>query len=379
MKVLSIGPDKDLLTAGSVSFGRHVRYAEHMEELHAVVFARAQYGVERVQIAHNAWSYPTGSKGTLGLFVDAYRIGRRILRTPGEWVISAQDPFESGLVAYILSRATGVPLLIQEHGDFFSTPYWRKESLMNQIRFRIGKILIRRATHVRVVSERIKTTLMGLGISHERISVSPVYTDVRAFEDTQPDPSIRALCPPGGILILTMARFVPQKNLSLLIRAFGLLVTQGIVARLVIVGRGPEEYALKRLATGVAGDCITFLEWTDNPASAIKAADVYALSSNYEGWGRVCVETLAAGVPLIMTDVGCAGSIVMNGENGIVVPVGDVPRFAAGLHILATDATLRARLQKAGLETVRTLPTIEQSIASYVETLTTCLPHTSRG
>jgi glycosyltransferase involved in cell wall biosynthesis len=375
MKVLSIGPDKDLLTPGSVSFGRHVRYAQQLEELHAVVFAREKYGKARVNIAPNAWSYPTGSKSVLGLFLDAYRIGRTILREPGQWVISAQDPFESGLVAYVLSRATGVPLLIQEHGDFFSTNHWRRESLANRVRYWVGRFLIHRATHLRVVDERIKRTLMRLGIPEGRISVAPVFTDVTLFENARPDPAIQALRPPGGVLILTMARFVPQKDLSLMIRAFGLLVKQGIAARLVIIGRGPEVHTLKRLASHVAPESITFLEWTDDPASAIKAVDIYALSSVYEGWGRVCIETLAAGVPLIMTDVGCANSVVRNGENGIVVPIGDVARFAAGLHILVSDATLRARLSQAGLATLRTLPTIKESIASYIHTLTSCLPN----
>ncbi len=373
MKVLSIGPDKDLLTPGSVSFARHVRYAERMEELHAVVFARTQYGTERVEIAGNAWSYPTGSKSVFGLFIDAYRIARSIMRAPGEWVISAQDPFESGLVAYVLSRATGAPLLIQEHGDFFSTPYWRRESLFNQVRYRIGRFLIRRATHVRVVSERIQETLVALGIPPARISVTPVYTDTSAFAAAAPDQTTRTLGAEGDVVILTMARFVPQKNLALLIKAFGRILKQGVQAQLVLIGKGPEQSMLERLAHEVGQGKITFRAWTDAPASVLKAADIYALSSNYEGWGRVCIESLAAGVPLIMTDVGCAGSVVRSGEHGIVVPVGDVARFAAGLQVLVSDALFRSQIRENGRARVAALPTIEQSIAAYIYTLTTCL------
>jgi glycosyltransferase involved in cell wall biosynthesis len=373
MKVLSIGPDKELLTPGSAAFERHVQYAAQVEVLHAVVFARTQYGTARVTIADNAWSYPTGSSSVLELFVGAYRAGRRILREPGEWVISAQDPFESAMVGYVLAKMTGTPLLIQEHGDFFSTPHWRRESLVNQVRYRIGRFLIRRATHVRVVSERIQETLVALGIPPARISVTPVYTDTSAFAAAAPDQTIRALGTEGDVVILTMARFVPQKNLALLINAFGLILKQGVHARLVLIGKGVEQAMLERLAREVGQGKITFRAWTDTPASALKAADIYALSSNYEGWGRVCIEALASGVPLIMTEVGCAGSVVRNGEHGIVVPVGDLARFAAGLHLLASDAQLRSQLRERGLQQIAALPPIEQNVVEYIHSLTTCL------
>lgn len=375
MKVLSIGPDKDLLKEGSVSHKRHAAYAAYFDEFHAVVFARKEYGCEKVSIAPNAWSYPTGSPGTLQLFIDAYRIARRLLSTPGEWVISVQDPFESALVGYVLSRVTRTPLLIQEHGDFFSSPYWRRESWANRIRYVFGRWLIHQATRIRVVDRRIKHTLTQLGVPKERISVAPVYVDSEVYHRAQPDPTVRALCPPNGVLILTMARLVPQKNLTLLIQAFGMVLAQGVSAHLVIVGRGPERVLLEALATQVAPHHITFLDWTDTPASVMRAADIYALSSNYEGWGRVCIEALAAEVPLIMTDVGCAHSVVKHKHNGLVVPVGDAAHLAAALHILATNATLRDALCSAGRATIDTLPTQEESIKAYVATIRACRPN----
>ncbi|MBP9750008.1 MAG: glycosyltransferase family 4 protein [Candidatus Pacebacteria bacterium] len=374
MKVLSIGPDKDLLTPGSVSFERHRRYAEHVEELHAVIFARRSYGTERVAIAQNAWSYPTGSTSTLGLFRDAYRIGRRLLREPGTWVISAQDPFESGLVGYVLSRVTGAPLLLQEHGDFFSTPYWRNEFFLNRVRFYVGMWLLRRAAHVRVVSMRIAETLSALKVPKERMSVVPVFTEVSSTD------SVSALAqyrPKNGLVVLTMARFVPQKNLSLLIRAVGHVQRQGGLIHLVIVGKGREQKRLEQTVEKYAKNAVTFLGWTDDPSSLLASADIYALSSDYEGWGRVCIEALAAGTPLLMTDVGCAGEVVRNNENGLVVPVRDEQAFADALMRLATDASLRERLARAGRDTVRRMGTREDSVAAYRKSLECCivLPH----
>lgn len=382
MKALLIGPDKDLLTVGSVSHARHAEYARYVEELHAIVFARRTFGNARVTIAENAWSYPTGSRNTLMLLVDAYRLGRRILRERGEWVLSAQDPFESGLVVYLLARVTGTPFLIQEHGDFFSERYWREESWLNRVRYVVGRWIVRRASHVRVVCERTKRTLGALGVPRERMSVVPVFTDTQRFQNATPDETIRTLAPPDGALVLSTARFVPQKNLPLLVRACIRLWKEGEHIRLVVVGRGPLHDSLLALTQSLVRSApvsvsidepVVFRDWTDDPAGVIKAADLYALSSNYEGWGRVCIEALAAGVPLLMTDVGCAGDVVHDGVNGRVVPVNDEERFVNALRELVRDRSLRDRLVRAGAASILTLPSTTESVRAYIRTLEQCV------
>ncbi|HCC05242.1 TPA: hypothetical protein DEP58_02960 [Patescibacteria group bacterium] len=369
IKVLSIGMDKDLLREGSISFKRHQVYAQHVEVLHAVIFARKEYGRDIVQIAPNAWAHPTYSSNMFGLFYDAFRIGKSLLKEEGDWVISAQDPFESGIVAYLLARMTGAPFMIQEHGDFFSEPYWREESFMNRVRFKVGTWLLPRADHVRVVSKRIAKTMQTFGVRKENITIHPVYTDVKSFQSAEPDKEIQAQQGEKEILILSIGRFVPQKNLGMLVRSFIKVLERGVRAKLLLYGKGIEEYTLRELASHAPKGSIVFKEWTDNPASVMHAVDIYALPSNYEGWGRVCIETLASGVPLLMTDVGCAGEIVFDGVNGLVVPIDDEWVFTEGLYKLATDATLRGQLKKDGLTTVEQLPTFEANVALYIESL----------
>lgn len=369
MRVLTIGHDKELLRHDSAPSVRYRAYGTEVTELHAVVFARAPQSRAPVTLADNVVVHPTGSKSTLGLLVDAYRIGRALLSEKGAWYIVAQDPFEAGLVAWLLSRATGVPFQVQEHGDFFSTPHWRRESLMNHVRYLVGRYIVRRAAHVRVVSERIKKTFERLGVAPDRITVGSVYTDTDTFAHAQPDPDIQALRPEGGVLMLTMARLVPQKNLFLLIRSFADVCERGIPARLVIVGRGPERAALEVLAESLVPERVVFRDWTDHPECALKAADLYALSSNYEGWARVAVEALAAGTPLVMTDVGCAGQVVQDGVNGLVVPVGDRQALTKALVRLAGDTMLRAELVRQGKLTVEKLPSIAESAHTFVSSL----------
>ncbi len=382
MKVISIGPDKDLLKAGSVSFERHALYAEKMEELHAVIFARRSFGKEIVQIAKNAWAYPTYARTIFGLFWNAFLLGRRIIRTVKKrnfLVLSAQDPFESGIVAFALSRLYHVPLLIQEHGDFFSGSYWRRESFFNRVRYPLGLFLLRRADHVRVVSGRIKNTLIAKGVSAERITVAPVYTDTALFRQAEPDITLRALKKAGVPLVLSMARFVPQKNLSLLVRACLHAHVEGVPLHLVLMGRGAEEKKLRNLMSSSSlkegankGFSVSFVPWTNSPAGALKSADIYALSSNYEGWGRVCIEALASGVPLVTTDVGCVGDVVFHEKNALVSPVEDENAFTKNLTRLARDKALCTRLVERGKWTIAHLSTKEQSVEAYIACLERC-------
>lgn len=373
VKLLTIGMDKDLLKKGSVSFERHKEYAAELEALHAIVFAKREYSRGIVRISENTWAYPTDSKNTLGLFLDAYRIGRKLLREKGDWVISTQDPFESGLVGFVLAKVTGYPLHVQEHGDFFGQPYWRAESFMNKVRFYIGKRLIRHADHVRVVSKRIQETVQEFGVPKDRTSVAPVHTDIERFKNAASDPLLTARKEEDEILILTMGRFVPQKNLSLLIRAFTQMLEKGVKAKLLIVGKGDEAEQLHALAEEAPQGSIVFQDWTNDPARVIKSADVYALSSNYEGWARVCIEALAAGTPVLMTDVGCAGEVVIDGETGLVVSVDDEWVFTEGLKKLCTDSELRERLAKNGREIAESQPTLEESVALYIESVKACV------
>jgi glycosyltransferase involved in cell wall biosynthesis len=159
----------------------------------------------------------------------------------------------------------------------------------------------------------------------------------------------------------------------MLVRSFVTARKRGIHAKLVILGKGPEEKYLRKLASCAPDGSVVFKNWTDSPASALRSADVYALSSNYEGWGRVCIEALASGVPLLMTDVGCAGEVVKDGVNGLVVPVDDEWAFTEGLCTMATNSKLRERIAHKGYATIATLPTFKENVALYIKSLEICL------
>ena len=135
---------------------------------------------------------------------------------------------------------------------------------------------------------------------------------------------------PGG-RILTIGSLKAQKNHSLLLRAFANL--QFPEARLMLVGRGENEPALRRVADqlGIA-DRVIFAGFHPNPAPFYASADVFVLSSDYEGLPTVLIEALSFGCPIVSTDCPSGpNEILEGGKYGRLVPVGDAEALAAAM------------------------------------------------
>jgi len=150
-------------------------------------------------------------------------------------------------------------------------------------------------------------------------------------------------------VIAAVGRLTVAKNYPLLLRAFAdLRASQP--AGLLIVGEGKERDRLRALAEGLGvGDDVAFLGSQPNPFKFIGAADVYVLSSDWEGFGNVLIEAMACGTPVVSTRYGeGAEEIITDGVNGILVPRGERRALANAMLRLMEDEGLRARLSQNG-------------------------------
>jgi len=133
---------------------------------------------------------------------------------------------------------------------------------------------------------------------------------------------------------LAAGRLVPQKNLTLLIRAFSKAARP--TDTLTIAGDGPERAALERLAAELCGrDQVRFIGHVASIDGLLASSDCLVLSSDYEGLPGVVVEALAASLPVLSTDC-CVSmkSLVDHGRTGLLVPVGDEAALVQGLKDL---------------------------------------------
>lgn len=343
IRVLSIGHANEVFKENTIERKRLTQCAERMHSLHTVILGAPKGESHEGKL----FLYGVGGSWRWMKLVYACLLAFCICRTDknGKWVFTSQDPFESALIGYIVSRFYGKYLVIQEHGDFFSTSHWSRESTLNRLRFFMGLFLLRRAWRVRVVSERIKATLVKKGIQMDRIIVLPVVTDIAAFKKAESLDSVRALFPSNSIIVLAASRFVQQKNISLLLHAFHKISKTHDNARLLLVGAGVQHsMLLETIKNHDLSEKIVVQPWTDSFPRLLKSVDIFVLTSNYEGWGRVLVESIAAGTPVVTTDVGCVGEVFKDNVHGLVVHVGDLEGFAKALDLLVEDSNLRSRL-----------------------------------
>ena len=135
-------------------------------------------------------------------------------------------------------------------------------------------------------------------------------------------------------VILSAGRLHQQKDYPTLLRAFARVAQQRPSARLLILGQGPEEKALKQLRSELQLDeVVSFHGFASNPWPFYRQAQVFALSSQWEGFGNVIVEALAAGTTVVTTD--CPGglrTITRDGEFGYLTRCQDPDHLAKNLR-----------------------------------------------
>ena len=170
------------------------------------------------------------------------------------------------------------------------------------------------------------------GIARDRIEV--VYNPVAAPPSpVLVPPAIEEMWGKGEARILTVGSLKYQKNHAMLIRAFAVLARKK-PARLVIVGEGPLRGELEQVAVseGVA-DRVTMPGFTLDPWPYFASADVFALSSDYEGFGLVLVEAMFSGLPVVSTDCQSGPREILDGGRfGALTPVGDVAALADAIE-----------------------------------------------
>ena len=296
MNILSIGTDRSILNPILESAKRQMAYGKNFEVLNIIVFTRDRHAP--VTLSETVRVYPTSSSSRLLYGLDALRLAWRL---PKPDIVTVQDPFETGLIGWIIARLRGAKLHVQVHTDLFA-PAFRFSSL-NRLRYFVARFVLPRADRIRVNSNRIKEGIEKNKLSQAPISILPIYTDIEKFRSAH-----------AGILagrfsrfktrLLVVARLEKEKNVMLAIESFAKVVSHDTC--LIIVGDGSQRRALEKRAAQLGLSGRIFFEGKTDPPPYYAVADLLLVPSLYEGYGNVIVEALAAGKPVLATDVGIA-------------------------------------------------------------------------
>ena len=153
--------------------------------------------------------------------------------------------------------------------------------------------------------------------------------------------------------IITVGRLVAQKDISLFLQAADLLRQDYPAAQFLVVGDGPLRKQLQGEAAELGlGPAVSFLGERADIPELLCRADVFWLTSAWEGLPNVLLEAQASAVPVVTRDVGAAGEIVHHGRTGYVVPRRDASAFASHTRRLLADPETAHAMGLAGRQIV---------------------------
>lgn len=192
----------------------------------------------------------------------------------------------------------------------------------------------------------------GVSPAQLRVAPNPVDLDRVATAASEPlDSEFQAQW--HAPVIVAAGRLAEAKNYPLLIDAMAVL-RQRMPAKLFILGQGELEGAIRaRIAERGLTDAVVLCGFQRNPWKFIAKADVFALTSHYEGFGNVIIEAMACGVPAVATASAGTRDIIRDGQDGVLVAEHSPEAMAAALERVLGDAELRRRLSHAARENAR--------------------------
>ncbi|WP_435419404.1 glycosyltransferase family 4 protein [Parerythrobacter aurantius] len=250
---------------------------------------------------------------------------------------------DAALAHALYSMPMGLPPLIH-HEDGFNED---ERNGLNPWRNRYRRLALARAQHLVVPSETLEQVALGAwNQPPRRVRRIPNGIDTAAFAAAPMRDAIPGLVKPAGEKwVGTLAGLRQIKNLPRLVRAFS-----GLPApwKLVIVGEGPEEHAIRAEAdrAGV-GDRVILPGFAAEPARYVGLFDIFALSSDSEQFPISLVEAMAAGLPVAAPSVGDVAAMVAPANVPYVVAAGDDTALGAALLALSGDEALRRKIGEA--------------------------------
>ncbi len=295
-------------------------------------------GSRRSEVLDHIRFYRVGGRLTQYPLAGLYYLTR--LRGRYDIIIDCENgiPFFSPLY----SRRPKVLVIHHVHQEIFRQQVprqlrwialWLEGTLMPKL-YRNGQVV--------AVSEDTRSDLVGLGFDKDRVAV--VTNGVFLSES---EPRERSQVP----TLLCMGRLTPQKSVDVLIRSIPLMLEDFPDLQVDIVGQGPDRTRLERLAWSMGlTRHIRFHGYVRGEVRDQLSASAWiaVCASSFEGWGVVCMEASARGLPVVGSRVPGLRESIRDGETGLLFEYGNEKELASAAVTLLKNPELRMRMGQAG-------------------------------
>lgn len=243
---------------------------------------------------------------------------------------------EGGLAAAL----AGVPILVHTaHGSYQPAGRGRLDRAKRGLRHWLERRLAKRFAAIAAVSDSIRDAIpMVVGIDTHRLTT--VHNGI--------SPGTQIPASKSGLTFVAVGRFDPIKNHDMMLHAFEKVVRQFPDARLMLVGDGPQRSAIESLVDELGlRNCVELTGFRSDVIDLLAKADIFLLSSRYEGISIALLEAMRAGLPAVATQVGGVPETVLPQRTGLLVASEDIEGFASAMGALAGSPELRRRLGTA--------------------------------
>jgi glycosyltransferase involved in cell wall biosynthesis len=289
---------------------------------------------------------------------------------------------KAGILGRLAAWMARVPIIIHTpHGHVF---YGHFGKSLSRIFLQMEKLLGRITHHHIALTQEECNDYLTLGVSRpNNTSVIHSGVDVDRFIEgaKQRTKKRKELGVPADSLVIGYVGWlIPIKGVTHLVNAMAKIAEQFPKSLLVLVGKGDnkghEEIKLKEQVerAGLA-DKVRFLGWRSDVDEIMGCLDIFVLPSLNEGMGRVLVEAMAAGLPIVASRVGGILDLIIDGQNGILVPPADAIALEKAISSLLGDKKIRKRMGQVGTKMCRQYSTeamVERIDGLYRELLGKC-------
>ncbi|MBA3689275.1 MAG: glycosyltransferase family 4 protein [Chloroflexi bacterium] len=323
----------------------HVRHAyEAMRRMgHDAWIITSKYGDEREdegRVIRLGTGYAVPANGSMGRVTLGWRFkqqARELLAEHAFDVLHFHEPFVPFLSPTMLDQSNTINIATFHAFGGFSPSYW------------VGKWFAGR------LIDKLHGRIAVSGAARHFISryfpgdyrIIPNGVDLDRFADAEPFEELRD----GTVNILFVGRFEERKGLIHLLRAYHRLRKRHVDARLLIIGSGPKQREYRRFVGLRQIRDVEFLGRVSDEAKAryFASADIFcAPATGQESFGVVLLEAMAAGVPIVASDIHGYKNVVQRGVQGLLVEPRNHRALAAALYRLSNDEELRHRMGEEG-------------------------------
>jgi glycosyltransferase involved in cell wall biosynthesis len=267
---------------------------------------------------------------------------------------------KAGILGRLAAWLARVPTIIHApHGHVFYGHFGR---LLSRIFLQVEKLLGRITHHQIALTPEESNDYLNLGVAKSNnISVIHSGVDLNCFKRsaTESNPKRNELGIPSDYLVVGYVGWlIPIKGVTYLVKAMSEVVQRHPNSLLLLVGKGDEkgeeETKLSKQVENLGiADNVRFLGWRPDVDEIMSCFDIFVLPSLNEGMGRVLVEAMATGLPIVASSVGGIPDLVKDGENGLLVPPANAGALEQAISDLLSDKSRRKHMGETGKKMCR--------------------------